>query len=403
MNVWDMDKLLPSPNSSLEEIQAWNNVMDSTVAFFKACNHVMHIMTNKVNAELKGGYLKEGSHLSEIMRGFEPECQPCKLRSSCGICGRKKRAFLRGASGTASTAEKSAPKGGGGDKCVCVEVKAKQFEEKKDRYRCPRNKFQEREEEGHSSEEHPVEVVCGWDDTPGNRVSKVMEKLATAQQEISRLQEEQAKLQNMKTSNQITPNGGPNPETLYREIMKDDADMIASRCSLKPPRGLPYPTRIPEVFTSGREARRPLMGRFDNNNLVLDFSTARSGTRTLAMPLAALKVARRYCPSHVYTPYSPSSMEAPSSPAVQIDEITRSSQSSMEISTNPNVFPPEVCPCVIRTQGCPSMQSSASSSQASIETSSQEYKEISPNPAYWSRLAVHGDSDAEDQLGCALH
>ncbi|XP_066138336.1 uncharacterized protein [Euwallacea fornicatus] len=369
MNVWDMDKLLPSPNSSLEEIQAWNNVMDSTVAFFKACNHVMHIMTNKVNAELKGGYLKEGSHLSEIMRGFEPECQPCKLRSSCGICGRKKRAFLRGASGTASTAEKSAPKGGGGDKCVCVEVKAKQFEEKKD-------------------------IDAQGTNFKSGRRKDILQR---------NIQEEQAKLQNMKTSNQITPNGGPNPETLYREIMKDDADMIASRCSLKPPRGLPYPTRIPEVFTSGREARRPLMGRFDNNNLVLDFSTARSGTRTLAMPLAALKVARRYCPSHVYTPYSPSSMEAPSSPAVQIDEITRSSQSSMEISTNPNVFPPEVCPCVIRTQGCPSMQSSASSSQASIETSSQEYKEISPNPAYWSRLAVHGDSDAEDQLGCALH
>lgn len=43
-----MDQLLPPPNGSPEEIQAWNAMMDTMVTFIKASTTLINTITNKV-------------------------------------------------------------------------------------------------------------------------------------------------------------------------------------------------------------------------------------------------------------------------------------------------------------------------------------------------------------------
>lgn len=50
-----MDKLPPPPKGSPEEIQAWNNMMDTMVTFIKASTHLMNTITDKVRNKAKSG------------------------------------------------------------------------------------------------------------------------------------------------------------------------------------------------------------------------------------------------------------------------------------------------------------------------------------------------------------
>jgi len=60
-----MDKLPPPPKGSPEEIQAWNNMMDTMVTFIKASTHLMNTITDKVRYKAKSGATSMSSPIEE--------------------------------------------------------------------------------------------------------------------------------------------------------------------------------------------------------------------------------------------------------------------------------------------------------------------------------------------------
>ncbi|KAL1517551.1 hypothetical protein ABEB36_001301 [Hypothenemus hampei] len=284
-----MDKLVPPPNGSPEEIQAWSVMMDTMVTFIKASTNLMNIITHKARYTSS----VEGIKIGDVVGGCEPECEACKPKPPCGICGKteelrdapKSALAIAEKEGVSETPEEdpivteaptddsemptdeppnqvdeppnesplevppetvpdvSSPSeerkqsitpSSNETKCVCAAIKAKRLaDQKKDRCNCLKKKSKQKrnqqdimEEEEEEFQQQPAEEekLCACGPTEGNKdfmVKDMMEKLASAQQEITKLQGEMARLQRMDASKRVGPHGGPNPAALYKEIVKD--------------------------------------------------------------------------------------------------------------------------------------------------------------------------------------
>ncbi|CAG9761461.1 unnamed protein product [Ceutorhynchus assimilis] len=82
-----MENLKPPANSSPEEIEAWNHMMDTMVTFIKASTNLMNTITSKVKASSRGT-MQSAKSSSAAVSSCEAACSMChpaKLEP-CGIC-----------------------------------------------------------------------------------------------------------------------------------------------------------------------------------------------------------------------------------------------------------------------------------------------------------------------------
>ncbi|KAH1008590.1 proline-, glutamic acid- and leucine-rich protein 1 isoform X1 [Dendroctonus ponderosae] len=277
-----MDQLLPPPNGSPEEIQAWNAMMDTMVTFIKASTTLINTITSKVQPGGRAVDSKKGAKVPQLLGGCEPECETCQPKPPCGICGDDTKTPSPSPKPVAQAApppepvaeappqapeenadapteteeaseapEDAAPaadpapaessgvvadaapsQAGGTKKCNCAAIRAQRLaDEKKERCSCSRKGRTEEPIEEKQEDEEDAEAMCGCGATEGNTealMRDMVQKLDNAQQEIAKLQEEMARLYRMDASKRIGPHGGPNPAALYREIMRD-SDVPAQR------------------------------------------------------------------------------------------------------------------------------------------------------------------------------
>ncbi|XP_050301614.1 fibrous sheath CABYR-binding protein-like [Anthonomus grandis grandis] len=81
-----MDNISPPPNASPEEIEAWNQMMDTMVTFIKASTNLMNTITTKVRFSSQAWMGTKGA---KAVGGCEPECEACLPKPPpppCGVC-----------------------------------------------------------------------------------------------------------------------------------------------------------------------------------------------------------------------------------------------------------------------------------------------------------------------------
>ncbi|XP_030765894.1 uncharacterized protein LOC115889933 isoform X2 [Sitophilus oryzae] len=175
-------------------------------------------------------------HSSNIVVPLQPVGPPSRGASGTGP-GRVHSGTAK--AGAQPGREPSATTKPGGDtkSCVCATIRAKRLEEQEAK-------------EGKPEDQVQVERVCACGPTEGNtdaEMREMIEKLANAQQEISDLQQQMAKLQRLSSTKRFGPHGGPNPATLYKEIMRNNERSYGG--SPLPP-GRPYPPNLRQKLSS---------------------------------------------------------------------------------------------------------------------------------------------------------
>ncbi|ERL84500.1 hypothetical protein D910_01930 [Dendroctonus ponderosae] len=245
-----MDQLLPPPNGSPEEIQAWNAMMDTMVTFIKASTTLINTITSKVQPGGRAVDSKKGAKVPQLLGGCEPECETCQPKPPCGICGDDTKTPSPSPKPVAQAAPPPEPVAEAppqapeenADAPTETEEASEAPEdaapaadpapaESSGRCSCSRKGRTEEPIEEKQEDEEDAEAMCGCGATEGNTealMRDMVQKLDNAQQEIAKLQEEMARLYRMDASKRIGPHGGPNPAALYREIMRD-SDVPAQR------------------------------------------------------------------------------------------------------------------------------------------------------------------------------
>ncbi|KAF7277070.1 hypothetical protein GWI33_009477, partial [Rhynchophorus ferrugineus] len=264
-----MNNIAP-PRGTPEELQAWNNMMDTMVTFIKASTTLMNTITSKMMlTQAAARSVEESQECEESCEA----CRPTPPRPICGVCPENAKKQEKSPSKVSfqepaaaeepkpegeateegakpdAPAEENAEKTNDADaekkpdeeasppkksssnvaaeasstdakKCICSTVRAKRLEEK-----------EKAEDEQLNEPKDEIIKTCCCGPTDGNtdaEMREMIEKLAKAQAEITELQSQMARLQRLSSTKRFGPHGGPNTASLYKEIMRNNEPCPAS-------------------------------------------------------------------------------------------------------------------------------------------------------------------------------